>query len=235
MNHERFKAYCRLMDAYDIKPILAVIPDNKDKQIYFGDYDDDFFKEIKSLQDKGYTIALHGYNHLYIGSNPGILGLNRKSEFAGEQYSTQEKKIRYGKNILASNGIEVEMFIAPAHSFDRNTLRALTENGINFISDGFFMFLKEYEGIVFVPQQLWRFRNIRLPGVYTFCLHLDLMDAIKFENFLRDSEIFLKKNQKRFITFDTLKTMSFNRLHKKLLNIIFENFYKYIYRIKKVS
>jgi hypothetical protein len=65
------------------------------------------------------------------------------------------------------------MWVAPGHSFDRNTVAVLKKIGVSAISDGFGLApYADPEGIFWVPQQLWEFRW-RPFGVWTVCFHVN--------------------------------------------------------------
>jgi hypothetical protein len=88
--------------------------------------------------------------------------------------------------------------VAPAHSFDAQTLRLLPEIGISRISDGLFFWPRiDRRGLLWVPQQMWRFR--RLPfGVWTVCLHFNGWREPELARFARDVAAFRSK----IISFD---------------------------------
>ena len=60
--------------------------------------------------------------------------------------------------------------MAPNHSYDRNTLKALKENSFTAVSDGVALFPYRENGLIFVPQASWRPRWMPL-GVHTICIH----------------------------------------------------------------
>ena len=47
------------------------------------------------------------------------------------------EKIKKGKEILESHNVYTDVFFAPSHSYDDNTLRALSKCGFKYISDGY--------------------------------------------------------------------------------------------------
>jgi hypothetical protein len=99
------------------------------------------------------------------------LGIHAASEFAGLPFQEQERKIRLALGIFRSEGIEPSVWVAPGHSFDTTTLRVLSEAGLRVVSDGFSILpYEDFRGIFWIPQQMWRFRPVRL-GVWTVCLH----------------------------------------------------------------
>ena len=51
----------KLFDKLNIKPIVAVIPDNCDNSLKKNSFNDNYWKLVESWENKGWTIALHGY------------------------------------------------------------------------------------------------------------------------------------------------------------------------------
>lgn len=114
-----------------------------------------FWNDVLDWLRKCYMIALHGYNHVFHTKAAGIIGKNCYGEFAGVSYSKQADMIKKGVSIFDAHGISPQVFVAPAHSFDKNTIRALLENSdIRIISDGFTNDTFFYEGIYWIPQQI---------------------------------------------------------------------------------
>src|SRR5262245_40457250 len=79
---------------YGIRQILAVVPDNQDPVLQVDSPANDFWKHVRHWQNRGWTIGLHGYQHRYVSSHPGIVTLRKKSEFAGLPVVEQEEKLR---------------------------------------------------------------------------------------------------------------------------------------------
>jgi glycosyltransferase involved in cell wall biosynthesis/predicted deacetylase len=162
-----------LLVAQGVKPILAVIPDNQDPRLLINPPASNFWERVRGWQARGWAIGLHGYQHLSVNSDPGILGFSSKSEFAGLPYEEQLRKLKLGLEIFAREGVRPDVWIAPSHSFDLVTVAALRELGIRTISDG--MAFGPYEddrGTVWIPQQYAIMRPMPW-GVWTFCYHLD--------------------------------------------------------------
>lgn len=154
-----------------IKPIVAVIPNNKDNSINIGEYREEFWNQISELQDLGWGIGLHGYQHLYTEKSKGLIGLHHRSEFAGLSYDLQHEKINNGLKIFQKNRIKPNLFIAPSHSFDDTTISVLSSLGINVISDGFAIApYTDKAGMTWIPCQRWRFGFNKI-GIWTVCLH----------------------------------------------------------------
>ena len=136
MNFVEFEKAVALMDKYDVKPLIGVIPDCQDPDLQIDEFHADFWSYIKALRDRGYVIAMHGVNHVFDSAHKGIVNNRIGSEFAGHTYEHQIDKIKKGKEILHEHGIDTDIFFAPAHSYDVNTMKALAACGFKYISDG---------------------------------------------------------------------------------------------------
>lgn len=157
--------------ARGIRPIVAVVPDNADEKLVAGPANADFWDRARTWQQAGWSIGLHGYRHRYETSDPGIVGLQAKSEFAGVEAGEQRRRIAAGLGRLRSEGLEPTVWVAPSHSFDQATVAALAAEGLRTISDGLRLFPhRDKHGVTWVPQQIWRFRP-RPVGVWTVCFH----------------------------------------------------------------
>jgi hypothetical protein len=92
--------------------------------------------------------------------------------------------ISKGKEILKSKGILTDIFMAPSHSFDKNTLRALKSNGFYIITDGFGTEPYRENGIIFYPISMQRSSSLKdkRDGIVTFVYHANTMDENDFKN-----------------------------------------------------
>lgn len=158
---------------YNIKPIIAVIPANRDIKLIVQDKEKDFWKRIQRYQKDGWMIGLHGLNHVYCNHRSGMLGISLNSEFVTLPYESQKKKLEKGKKIFDQHGINADIFVAPSHSFDNITLRVLRECNINLISDGHLKHPYYYKGIGWIPCQLWDRMKEQSCGIYTVCYHIN--------------------------------------------------------------
>jgi predicted deacetylase len=156
-----------------IQPVLAVVPDNQDNDLRISPGNPDFWSRAREWQARGWTIGMHGWQHLFVTTDSGILRVNDYSEFAGLSGPEQRRKLQSGTEIFAKEGLTSSVWIAPAHSFDDVTLHLLPEFGFRYISDGYssFPFLDD-SGMLWIPQQLWSFRW-RPFGVWTICFHMN--------------------------------------------------------------
>jgi hypothetical protein len=173
----------------NISPILAVVPNNADRKLMVDAARPDFWDRVREWQSRGWTIGLHGDEHRYVTPEAGIVGLNARSEFAGLSYEIQARKIANGLDKFAAEGVRADLFIAPAHSFDLNTISALKDQGIRIISDGFYFRCVNRYGVAFIPQQLWRFRPMPF-GVWTVCHHHNDFTPDRLAELSRDLRAF---------------------------------------------
>jgi len=174
------------LNRYGIKPLLAVVPDNRDPHLHVSTPVPDFWDRVRRWQRAGWSIALHGYQHRYVTTDGGIMQLNNASEFAGLSYEEQAAKIRAGLDIFSREGIRADAWVAPSHSFDEATLAALRDADLRVISDGFsrFPYLTP-DGMTWIPQQLWEFWPVGR-GVWTICLHANEWTPDQLDRFTRD-------------------------------------------------
>ena len=229
MNHLNFQRMIDLMSGYGIKGILGVIPDNRDKGLQKSKVDPDFWEKIKRLENKGFWIAQHGYQHVYDTQNGGILNLNLQSEFAGHPYAIQKEKMEAGKKILLQKGFSPILFMAPSHSFDQTTLTVAKE--LNYaITDGFGLWPKIKKGLLFIPQLFASPFHLGF-GVYTICLHTDVM---KEKDFVRLEE-HLRKNQKHYISLEQLSqyTLKKNQYFYVLIDYLVGYILKILLKTKR--
>ena len=93
------------------------------------------------------------------------------SEFSGHSLEVQVEKIRKGKEILQSHGINTDIFFAPAHSYDDNTIKALSLCGFKYISDGKSRKPFYRQGILCIPCRSGGCPKIGKGGYYTAVFH----------------------------------------------------------------
>jgi hypothetical protein len=224
MDRNKWQKIEEICDKYDIKPIVAVIPENKDKLLNINSYDNNFWDKVRNWQKKGWNIALHGYNHLYCTKESGFLPFNKRSEFAGLSYEEQVAKIKKAWDVFKKEKINSKIWIAPSHTFDKSTLEALKIfTDIEIISDGIGLFPYIKYNFKWIPQQFWKVRKMPI-GVWTFCYHPNTM---KQKDFL-ELENFIKRNKKNFIDLNHLK---YKRIC--ILNNIFKFIYNFLLIFKK--
>lgn len=186
-----------LLDKYGIKPLVGVIPKCEDPSMEQNGFDDDFWNRTIKWREKGWELALHGFNHVYSTECGGLNPVNKRSEFAGEPLDIQMSKIEQGVAVLAEHDIHPRVFFAPSHTFDENTITALkNKSEIRIISDTVaFDIYRKYD-FTFVPQQSGTVRKLPFK-VVTFCYHPNTMK----DNDYAVLEEFIKKYQDSFIPF----------------------------------
>lgn len=203
MDSVRWRRIEDILDKYDVKPLVGIIPANADPKTMISDENFAFWSWVHQWIDKGWETALHGYDHVCI-SDEGLRGLNpvwKRSEFAGVSLEVQKEKIRKGVAILKEHGINPKYFFAPSHTFDENTLRALQEESdIRIISDT--IALKPYKRseFVYIPQITGHCVKMPISGIYTFCFHPNSMKDSDYEAL----KTFLSINKNYFISFPDL-------------------------------
>lgn len=197
----RFDDICQTMDwasweriealllRYQVKPILAIVPDNQDTNLMIDPPKANFWGRVRTWQELGWTIGLHGHTHQYVTPHAGLVGLNRYSEFAGLSIDVQREKLASAMARFREEGVQPDAWVAPAHSFDRNTLRVLQDLGISIVSDGFTYRITERYGFRWFPQQLWRFRNLPF-GIWTVCLHPNSFGVAAIEELENDLDCY---------------------------------------------
>jgi predicted deacetylase len=205
MNWNQFWKYIELFKKYGVKPLLGIVPDNQDPELSVQPRNQNFWQIMRDLYAEGAVeFAQHGYHHLLDVGKEGILngifGFQPKSEFAGLSYDEQYNKINAGKKILNNEGIYTDVWMAPAHSFDTTTLKVLVDLGFKAITDGIALYPYKINGIIFVPQQLWRPRYFPF-GIFTICLHINYLD----DHFYHIVESHLKSGAE-FISFSEARS-----------------------------
>lgn len=195
MDVEKWQRMEDLLDQYEIKPLVGVIPENKDPSlIETYERDPEFWNKTARWKAKGWELALHGCYHKYTTEEGGINPVNKRSEFAGVPLDKQKEMIRHGVDVLKSHDIDPKVFFAPSHTFDENTLIALREESdIRIISDTIANDVYFENGFYFIPQQSGRVRKLPFK-VCTFCYHPNMMEDGDFELL----EEFIAQHQREF-------------------------------------
>ncbi len=203
MDYEKFARIRDIFIRTGIRPLMGVIPCNKDSKLkdFRGDLhrhaDEEIWKEIQKLQNQhDWEIALHGYEHLYKTSNAGIMNLNSRSEFAGMPYEDQLSCIRSGLQLLTSKGLKCIAFMAPAHSFDEVTIKVLSDVGLPVITDGKGLFPYRYRDCVMMPVPYSIYKWLPF-GIYTICIHPNIMKEEEFHSL----EMFVKRHRNCVLSF----------------------------------
>jgi len=174
MAWRKFKPFEMVSDELSIPYLIGVVPQCQDPSLSVESERVDFWPWLRECAMKGWTIAQHGYTHIYATTERGLLGIGRKSEFAGLVYEEQFNRLAAGKAIMMREGVWHGVFMAPSHSFDSNTVRALKALDFKAITDGYGFYAYDVDGLIALPQLLARPLGLGL-GVETICLHVNTM------------------------------------------------------------
>ena len=186
-----------LVEEFQLRPILAVVPNNHDDELKQSPLDPDFWPRMGALEATGATIALHGYRHLCAASGRSLVPLHRSSEFAGVPAATQLAWIHDGLAILRGHGLNPRIWVAPRHGFDCNTLNALRNEGIDLLSDGLARIPFKRGGMTWIPQQLWAPVE-KFNGLWTICIHPNTVTVAQ----IADLRAFLSQHAAQFTSVD---------------------------------
>lgn len=200
-NLDKWRRFFNLFDRYGIKPVIAAIPNNKDPKLALcGGFNHNYWQLIRDLQENKYAIAMHGFEHRYLNTNSGILKQNMRSEFAGLPLYVQERKIIEAVEIFERENIKSDIFVAPAHSFDLNTLKALKKySNISIISDGLSTSPYTRHGFKWIPVQLSEVK-LKPSNTWTFNYHPETCSTDDFEKL----EVFIHQHHKSFVSLSQL-------------------------------
>jgi predicted deacetylase len=220
----------KLFDKYDIKPLLGVVPNNKDKDLLLYEKSDKFWEKVRSWQNKGWEISMHGFSHVYDSqtNKKDYFNYGGKSEFFGHNLNEQKSIIDYGLKKFKEEKIKIRSFFAPNHTYDLNTFQALKDSGIKNIIDGYGLIPYTKNGLNFIPQLFYK--EIMLPfGIQSTQIHLnywDEKDYLIFENFV-------VKNSKKIITFDQAIDKIQNNFLSKVINFLIKIILKFLRYFRK--
>ena len=106
MDWEGFLRFKALLDRYQVKPLIGVIPQNRDENVKGSGNGrpGDFWAYIRKLQEEGWVVAMHGFEHVYTTQRGGLFPLNHFSEFAGLPYEKQRQMLEDGKKLPVRDG-----------------------------------------------------------------------------------------------------------------------------------
>lgn len=192
-----FSAFDQLSQELELPLLVGVVPDCRDQKLAVEPARSDFWDGVRAWRERGWTIAQHGYTHQYVSNDSGILGINRRSEFAGIGFEEQLEKLRLGKEIMSTEGVWQPVFMAPAHSFDQNTIKALDELEFRYITDGYGLYPYTISKLTAVPQLFGSPFHLGF-GVYTICLHVNSMSHVQIGEIIR----FVRTHRDQFISFE---------------------------------
>ena len=209
----------KLFDKFKIKPLLGIIPINKDPELLKFPKNDRFWERVENWKNKGWEITMHGCHHLYTQKSDknDIFNYGGNSEFYGLDYSMQLNKIKAGLEEFKKREIKVRSFFAPNHIYDSNTLKALKDSDIKIIIDGYGLFPYYKNEILFIPQLFYK--EIFLPfGIQSTQMHINEWNDEAYNNF----EIFVKKNYSKILNLNNIIEVANPNSLQNLTNYLIE-------------
>ncbi|MGP1414327.1 MAG: DUF2334 domain-containing protein [Treponema sp.] len=227
MDVPKWQRAIELLGSFECCPLIGIIPKCEDPDfVNRYEYNACFWDVARAWQEKGFILALHGFNHITKYSKGGLNPIHNRSEFVCLSLEEQKKKIKDGYDIFQKQKIEAKVFFAPSHTFDQNTLQALKEEtSIRIISDTIANDVYRMDDFFFLPCQEGKCRSLPLKFV-TISLHPNEMK----ENDFVTLELFLKANS--FVkTFNDIKL---NNRHLSFYDRLLRFFYFSIRRIKRI-
>ena len=214
-NWERMEA---LLDRYGIAPLVGVIPHCEDPDMADYPVDPKFWDvTVPRWVQKGWVLALHGWNHVCITDQGGLNPAQKRSEFVGVSLDVQKQKIADGVRAFHEHGFDPAVFFAPSHTFDENTLEALRQcSDIRIISDTIASSPYTQYGFTFIPQQSGVVRKLPFDTV-TFCYHPNVMQEADFARL----EDFLAENEKLFRNFEAKPSTRKRSLYDNVMRTLY--------------
>jgi len=229
MRAESWSPIESLLVELNIRPLVGVIPDNRDPSLICSPADPNFWERVRLWQDNGWDIALHGLHHVYHPIPPdshSILDLAKQSEFVGLDLAEQKRRITTGVKIMSAAGVHPRIFMAPSHTFDKVTLQALREaSDIRCIADGHSLGTYLALGVSWIPQQLWRFKDLPF-GLWCICLHPNTMNQADLDKISAD----LRRHAHHFID---ARTAMRDVKRRTPLDYIFSAAYRVALKVKR--
>lgn len=228
MNWDLMSKLESLFDNHSIKPVLGVIPNNRDEDFLSFPRKDNFWDQVRKWQDKGWEIVQHGDTHIYdrlCSKKSDYFEYGGGSEFFGHPLNVQEKRIKNGLEKFKREKINIRSFFAPNQTYDENTFIALKNCGISEVIDGYGLMPYTEKNIKFIPQLFEKV--VLLPfGIQSTKLHLHIWDENDYKKF----ENFIKINSKKIITYD----QALNKINNSFLYKIIRYFMSKILKLKRM-
>ncbi len=228
MAWSKFLPFKEILEKNKIKSLLGVVPESQDPKLDVEKERGDFFDMVRFWERYGDSIAQHGLHHCYDSNSAGILAINPRSEFAGLSYDRQLHRIRKGKELLEREGVWHPFFMAPAHSFDYKTLKALSYFNFKAVTDGYGFHPYYMNSILLVPQ-MTSFPLHAGFGVCTICVHINSMKDID----IRKLQNFIIFNKNKFVDFkDVVATGGYDDFFSRMIRVTSSTFLKSYRKIR---
>jgi hypothetical protein len=175
MNAENWRHMEDILDKYECKPIVGIIPDSKDDEFNWS-FDCAFWQETaQRYQSKGWIIGQHGCHHKYRKYE------GQNTEFQGLPYEEQKMLIETGNEIMQGHGIIPACFFVPSHTYDDTTIEVCRDLKLfDFISDGKALNYYYKNDMLFIPAMHGDPHRFFPWGIHTFVLHPNVMAENQF-------------------------------------------------------
>ena len=224
MNWQMMDKCEKLLNKFNIKPVIGIIPNNKDQELLNYPKRENFWKIVQNWKSQSWSIAMHGYTHVYDSETykKDYFNYGGKSEFFGHTLDEQISRVKKGIKIFNDNNIKIDTFFAPNHTYDLNTFHALKKAGISQVIDGYGLVPFIFNDIKFIPQLFYKL--LFLPfGIQSTQLHINYWGEKDFKNF----EYFIEKNHSKIINLNTAYSIHGENLLIKLLSFFVEPILKF--------
>ena len=224
MNWRMMDKCQELLNHYDLKPVMGVIPDNQDTELLKYPKRENFWETVKKWESNDWSIAMHGYNHLYDKdtNKKDFFNYGGRSEFFGHSYKDQLYKIKKGLEVFKKNNIQIDTFFAPNHTYDNNTFKALKDSGILKIIDGYGLMPYSFNGLQFVPQLFYKLYLMPY-GIQSTQIHINYWNDKDFLNFRK----FIEKHHNKVIKADFAFSKTSNNYLNKIVSFTLKNLLKF--------
>ncbi len=117
--------------------------------------------------------------------------------------------ISRGKEKLKELGVHSDIFMAPGHAYDEDTLKALRSCGFKYVTDGYGEGPYMYKGLKFLPIAMLRSFEMKAPiGITTFVVQTWEMKDSDFDEY----EKLFEENRDRFVDYERMISAN---AHKK--------------------
>ena len=114
MNWKMMDRCERILNEYKIKPVVGVIPNNQDTELLSYEKRDEFWQIVKHWQNNNWTVAMHGYTHVYDSETrkKDYFKYGGKSEFFGHSYEHIDNEFESIPNIEKNRDKYKKMVLA---------------------------------------------------------------------------------------------------------------------------
>lgn len=200
-NFNRWYKLLDFLNSHNLKAVIGVVPNCIDIDlILFDNSYDEFWKLVKSYQNSGHLIAIHGYSH---DCSISLRGEFCKGAIGGEflgSYDDQFFRMSSAMNIFRRNGIQVDGFMAPRHNFNSTTINILKELNIHTVFDRYFPNFVNHDGITYITNH-YSSVNSYMNGFISnssIAFHIDFLNIAELSKIL----LLIEKNKSYFFKKD---------------------------------